>query len=90
MRTTIDLPDDLFRRVKVKAAEDGLRLKDLIARYIAFGVEGRYEVEDAVTPENKDEFPLIRTQPGLVIPSRSNSDLFDILDQQDFGYRGRE
>ena len=24
MRTTIDLPDDLFRRVKIRAAQDGV------------------------------------------------------------------
>jgi hypothetical protein len=30
MRTTIDLPDPLFRRVKATAAARGLKLKDLV------------------------------------------------------------
>lgn len=30
MRTTIDLPDDLFRRAKSEAALSGRKLKDLI------------------------------------------------------------
>jgi len=34
MRTTIDLPDDLFRQAKARAALSGIKLKDLIARYV--------------------------------------------------------
>jgi len=32
MRTTIDLPDPLFRKVKSAAAERGLKLKEFIAQ----------------------------------------------------------
>ncbi|HEY2833738.1 MAG TPA: hypothetical protein VGJ14_15010 [Sporichthyaceae bacterium] len=31
MKTTMDLPADLVRRLKIKAAEDNRRLKDLVA-----------------------------------------------------------
>jgi hypothetical protein len=37
MKTTIDLPDPLFRRVKVSAAAEGLSLK----AFITEAVEGR-------------------------------------------------
>ncbi|MGH9554173.1 MAG: hypothetical protein ACRD3W_32650 [Terriglobales bacterium] len=30
MRTTVDLPDDLYRRAKAAAAMRGLKLKDLV------------------------------------------------------------
>ena len=30
MRTTVDLPDDLFRRAKSQAALRGIKLKDLV------------------------------------------------------------
>ncbi len=30
MRTTVDLPDDLFRQAKAKAAIEGISLRDLI------------------------------------------------------------
>ncbi len=30
MKTTLDIPDDLFRDAKVKAAKEGLRFKDLV------------------------------------------------------------
>jgi hypothetical protein len=38
MRTTLDLPDDLFRRVKAKAALEGAKLKQLLTRYVENGL----------------------------------------------------
>ena len=38
MRTTLDLPDPVFRRLKARAALEGLSLKDLIGRYVAAGL----------------------------------------------------
>ncbi|HXM56348.1 MAG TPA: hypothetical protein VOB72_13225 [Candidatus Dormibacteraeota bacterium] len=35
MRTTVDLPDDLLRAAKARAAEHGESLKDLLARAVA-------------------------------------------------------
>ena len=31
MKTTIDLPDELFREAKARAAIEGIKLKDLVA-----------------------------------------------------------
>lgn len=38
MRTTLDLPDAVFRELKSRAALEGLTLKDLIARFVANGL----------------------------------------------------
>lgn len=35
MRTTIDLPDELARAAKIRAAERGETLKDMLARAVA-------------------------------------------------------
>lgn len=40
MRTTLDLPDVLFRRLKSRAAIEGLSLKDLLTRYVTAGLCG--------------------------------------------------
>ena len=32
MRTTLDLPDTLFREVKTRAVQQGVTLKDLLAQ----------------------------------------------------------
>ena len=37
MRTTLDLPDDLFRQVKAKAALEGATLKAMFTRYVESG-----------------------------------------------------
>ena len=34
MRTTIDLPDPLFKKVKARAAMDGLKLREFIERAV--------------------------------------------------------
>ena len=45
MKTTLEIPDDLFREAKAKAALEGIKLKDLVARGI------RHEVHGASAPE---------------------------------------
>ncbi len=40
MRTTIDLPDPLFREVKATAASRGLKLKDFIAAALRGALHG--------------------------------------------------
>ena len=46
MRTTVDLPDELFRRVKSEAALRGKKLKDLVE-------EGLRAVVDKTPPANE-------------------------------------
>lgn len=36
-RLTIDVPEDLHRRLKVKAANDGVRMADLVRQWIEEG-----------------------------------------------------
>ena len=38
MKTTLDLPDDLVRAVKIRAAEENLKLKDLMADLLRRGL----------------------------------------------------
>ena len=40
MRTTLDLPDAVFRQLKARAALEGLSLKELLARFVANGLRG--------------------------------------------------
>jgi hypothetical protein len=39
MRTTLDIPDDLFRQAKVKAANEGLSLKLVVSQALRRGLE---------------------------------------------------
>jgi plasmid stability protein len=38
MKTTLDLPDELMREIKIRAARDDRRLKDLIAELLRNGL----------------------------------------------------
>ena len=38
MKTTLDLPDDLLRRIKIEAARSDRKLKDLVAQLLEAGL----------------------------------------------------
>ena len=58
MKTTIELPDDLFRQAKAKAAMEGVRLRDLVER----GIRLALAEQAAEAAGHRTEFPLIRSQ----------------------------
>jgi plasmid stability protein len=82
MKTTLDLPDELMREVKIRAAEDNRKLKDTIADLLRQGLaQPRSE-----TPQirNRVKLPLFRgghpAKPGEEItPER----LHEILLEQE-------
>lgn len=51
MRTTLDLSDPVFRRLKSRAALEGLSLKDLIARYVTAGLQRAEAQEGSVASD---------------------------------------
>ena len=38
MKTTLELPDDLMRRIKIRAAEHDQKLKDMVAQLLELGL----------------------------------------------------
>lgn len=57
MKTTLDLPDDLMRAIKVRAAETDSKLKDLIAALLRRGLS-----EEANEPQRvrrRVDLPLV-------------------------------
>lgn len=60
MRTTLDLPDDLMRAVKIRAVEENRRLKDVIADLLRRGLAAG---EPSVPPEpvrSRVRLPLVQ------------------------------
>ncbi len=41
MKTTLDLPDELMREIKVRAAHEDRKLKDLVAELLRDGLSAR-------------------------------------------------
>ena len=56
MKTTIDLPDELFREAKARAAIEGIKLKDLVADAL------RAKLHAApVQKKRRVKFPIIKS-----------------------------
>jgi hypothetical protein len=71
MRTTLDLPDGLFRQVKAKAALEGTRLKDLLTRYVESGL--RQSAQPAGRPLKRSNLPVIKAKGKSAIPNLTSA-----------------
>jgi len=78
MRTTLELPDPLFARLKARAASERLTLKQLLRSYVEQGL--------SATPSGcgskRSAHTLPRLEGPLAIASEhfSNAALFDLLE----------
>jgi 5-(carboxyamino)imidazole ribonucleotide mutase len=59
MKTTVEIPDELFRQAKAKAALEGIRFRDLVAR----GLRLAMDTPPKSTPPRRTVFPLIKAAP---------------------------
>lgn len=75
MRTTIDLPDTLFRQTKATAALRGSTMKDVIVRALQREVGGGRPSKPAV---NRVKLPLMRLKNGRKL-DLTNFDFDDLL-----------
>ena len=84
MRTTLDLPPDLMRAAKVRAAQRGESLKDLFTRAIAHEVStpGRGRTAGRLT------FPLIGRDDGPRVEV-TNADIEASFEAEDVGRYGQ-
>ena len=90
MRTTIDLPDLLFREVKTLAVQQGVTLKDLVASYIEAGLRGQSAaVPD--TPRQRPSLPVAipRDPARPLTPALTNRELNALLDEEDLATHQR-
>ena len=63
----MDLPDDLFRQVKAKAALEGATLKAVLARYVESGL--RQPARLAGEPGRRSALPTMPKRGKGVIPN---------------------
>ena len=73
MRTTVDIPDPLYRELKGKAASEGRSVKELILRGVEQELKGRRR---SGQPSN----PAHRTAPNVPDLSKlDNAKIFEII-----------
>lgn len=90
MRTTIDLPDDLFRQAKSRAALDGMKLKDLITRFVEQGLTQDKGLSGKPLRRRRSELPVARGATGRTLPNLSNAEIHSILDEEEVGRSGHD
>lgn len=87
MKTTLDLPDELLRAVKVRAARSNRRFKDVVAELLAKGMSEPAQPpsrQNDVAPrqvEISDEtgLPLIRSPGNAPISSMSTDEIYALI-----------
>lgn len=83
MRTTLDLPDALFKHLKARAALEGRTLRDLVVELVQKGLTAR----DLADPQQRfaarpPVIPSRGTWP-LDLSQMSNADLHEMMDKDD-------
>jgi hypothetical protein len=74
MRTTIDIPDETYRELKIKAAREGTPVRQIVLR----GIERELRPSQAQPARKKFQVPLIpSTQPSTL--HLTNEEIDDIL-----------
>ncbi len=58
MKTTLEIPDELYRAVKAKAALEGKPVTQLVVESLRMAIGGKAE------PMHWVEFPIIKSKPG--------------------------
>ena len=78
MRTTLELPDPLFARLKARAASERLTLKQLLRSYVEQGLSAT----SAGSGSKRSAHTLPRLEGPLAIEGEhlSNATLFDLFD----------
>ncbi len=55
MKTAVDLPDELFRELKLRAAGQGRKLKDVIAEVLRLGLDAKAETKTGAAKIGRDQ-----------------------------------
>jgi hypothetical protein len=74
VRTTIDIPDEIYRDLKIKAAREGKPVRQIVLR----GIQRELDPGTALLPRKKFKIPVIPSaHPGTL--HLTNEDIDDIL-----------
>lgn len=79
MRTSLELPDSLFARLKARAATEGVSMKQLLQRYLEEGLIASSTAQG--NSRSADALPTLAPAPLAVTPEHlSNAGLFGLLE----------
>lgn len=82
MRTTVDLPDELYRALKARAALNGVTVRDLVRRYVEQGLKQPSGRADT-SPGRRQPPPVIIPPQGVSIPALPRAELRRLEEEED-------
>lgn len=83
MKMTMDIPDELFREVKAKAAMEGKKLKDLVAESLRSSLSREANKETS----QHAKFPILKTKGAGILSS--DKDIAELEASEEANYYGR-
>lgn len=88
MRTTVDLPDELYRSLKARAALSGVPVRQLVQRLIEQGLRSAVSTQPAATARREPP-PVIIPPRGVRIPAIPRAELRRLEETEDEAKDGR-
>ncbi len=83
MRTTIDLPEDLFREAKTRAVQQGTTLKNLMIQFVLSGLAAQKTGASPIVRRLPPPVAIRRIPGQAPRPALSNRELHAILEAED-------
>jgi hypothetical protein len=81
MKSTVEIPNPLFRRIKVHAAMEGLKLKEVVAFALsAYLTQPRPPSKNGTRP---CPFPLVRGKTGRLMKEMCNEMIAQLQEKED-------
>lgn len=81
MKTTLDLPENLIREMKLRAAREGRKLRDVATEVVQRGLFGPSTRKDSKA--NRVQFPLVDCDTASPTEELSPSKVAEILTNQE-------
>jgi hypothetical protein len=75
MRTTVEIPDDLFHQIKLRATEERVTLKEFLVR-----AAERELIRGVGQSRTRISFPLVSSRHPGVLRSLTNAEIDDLSD----------
>ena len=88
MRTTIDIPDDLYRTLKTRAALSGSSLRDVIQQLLESGLR-QAEAPLPRSTADRPPPPVIISASGSPIPALTSGELKQLEEEEELEHRAR-
>lgn len=80
MKTTIDLPDDLVRRMKLRAVREGKKIREIAAEVVRRGLD---ESSKNATLGHRVQLPLINCKAAAAGTEMNPQEIADTLNKQE-------